>query len=53
MPEKFKSIKTEYNNLDISMVAIALLIIAIGLNPEYILNKLIIPQRSHSVFHTK
>jgi hydrogenase-4 component B len=44
MPEQFKKIKTEYNNLDISMVAIALLIIAIGLNPEYILNKLIIPQ---------
>ena len=44
MPEKFKSIKPEYNNLDIAMVAIAILIILIGLNPSYILHKFIVPQ---------
>jgi formate hydrogenlyase subunit 3/multisubunit Na+/H+ antiporter MnhD subunit len=44
MPEKYKNIQTEYNNLDIAMAAIAILIILIGTNPSYILNKFILPE---------
>ncbi|MFU8786431.1 MAG: complex I subunit 5 family protein [Candidatus Izemoplasmataceae bacterium] len=43
MPEQYKNIKPEYNNLDTAMVAIALMIVLIGLNPHFILNTFIIP----------
>lgn len=44
MPEKYQSIKAEYTCLDTSMAAMAILIILIGLNPNYILQTLIVPQ---------
>ncbi|MCR3905970.1 MAG: proton-conducting membrane transporter [Tenericutes bacterium] len=50
MPEQYKSIKPEYNCLDTSMVAIAFLIILIGLNPSYILNQWIMPQLNQATF---
>ena len=50
MPEKYQSIKPEYNNLDIAMAAIAILIVLIGLNPSYILNKFIIPQLNMTTY---
>ena len=44
MPEKYKTIKAEYTCLDTSMAAMAILIILIGLNPNYILQTFIVPQ---------
>ena len=44
MPDQYKSIKAEYTSLDTAMVAIALIIIFIGLNPKFILNEFIVPQ---------
>lgn len=40
----YSKLKIEYNNLDIAMAAIAVLIILIGLNPSYILDRFITPQ---------
>jgi hydrogenase-4 component B len=44
MPEQYQNIKREYSTLDIAMSAIALMIVAIGLFPNYILQKLIVPE---------
>ncbi len=46
MPKKYKAIKPKLNSLDVSMVAIALIIIFIGLNPTFMLNMFVIPQIS-------
>jgi len=50
MPEKYKSITPEYNSLDTSLLVVALLIVAIGLNPRYILDTFITPQLYHTTF---
>lgn len=44
MPEQYQTIKPDYSTLDIAMSAIALFIVAIGLFPNYILQKLIVPE---------
>ncbi len=44
MPEKYNSIRPKLNSLDISMAAIAVLIVFIGLNPTFMLNIFVIPQ---------
>ncbi|MFU8793319.1 MAG: complex I subunit 5 family protein [Acholeplasmataceae bacterium] len=44
LPDQYQSIKAEYTSLDTAMVAIALIIIFIGLNPRFILNEFILPQ---------
>jgi hydrogenase-4 component B len=43
-------IKPEYNCLDTSMLAIVVLIIFIGLNPQFILQKLILPQLNMTTY---
>jgi len=44
MPEKYESIQRDYSTLDIAMTAIAVFIVSIGLFPNYILQKLIVPE---------
>ncbi len=44
MPEQYKSIKPEYNNLDTAMAVIAIIIVFIGLNPRFIMTTFIVPQ---------
>ncbi len=46
MPGKYKAIKPKLNSLDVSMAAIAIMIIFIGLNPSFMLNMFVIPQIS-------
>ncbi len=43
-PDQPHQLNPEYNNLDTAMAMVALLIIFIGLNPNFILNAFIIPQ---------
>ncbi len=44
MPDIYKSIKPKLNSLDVSMAAIAMMILFIGLNPSLILDLFIIPE---------
>lgn len=44
LPEQYQSIKPDYSTLDIAMTAMAIMIISIGLFPNYILQKLIVPE---------
>ncbi|MBE0700965.1 MAG: proton-conducting membrane transporter, partial [Acholeplasmataceae bacterium] len=46
----YPELKREYTCLDTSMVAIALLIVAIGIFPHFILNQLIIPQLNATTY---
>ena len=50
MPDKYKTIAPEYNSLDTALLAVAVLIIAIGLNPRFILDTLIVPQLYNTTF---
>ncbi|MFA5290644.1 MAG: complex I subunit 5 family protein [Candidatus Izemoplasmatales bacterium] len=44
LPQRFQSIKATYNCLDTAIVAVAILIVAIGVFPRFILDYLIVPQ---------
>jgi len=44
LPERFQSIKSKFYCLDTAMAGVAVLILAIGLNPRFILDGFIIPQ---------
>lgn len=43
LPEKYKDLKISYSMMDLAMGGVALLIIAIGVKPNYLLNHFIIP----------
>lgn len=42
-PEEYKDIKNGYRMMDMAMLGIAILIVAIGLRPDYIINYFLIP----------
>lgn len=42
-PEEYKDVKSGYRMMDMAMLGVALLIVAIGLRPDFVLNYLLIP----------
>lgn len=43
LPDKYKNLKGSYRTMDMAMGGLGLLIIGVGLRPDYLLNKFIIP----------
>jgi hydrogenase-4 component B len=50
LPKRFENIHPRFKSLQTAMITVAILIIAIGTNPEYILNQFIVPALKSTVY---
>jgi NADH:ubiquinone oxidoreductase subunit 5 (subunit L)/multisubunit Na+/H+ antiporter MnhA subunit len=50
LPKRFENIQPRFKSLQTAMITIALLIIGIGTNPQYILNQFIVPALKATVY---